>query len=324
MYAGCAGVARGDHVRSVTRARFRRGGDPAGFAHRGWRVLAQLPVQLVLVSVEALDQLIARAPTRGVFRTVSFDAGGDDARAAGRRADGSAGSITPNTIGIGIDPSTGCCSFISSVARRVARSSTRWSWDERLGRHRCRDRRGDAAVSGHQRARFVDHRAYAAWALHGTRISWPKVTPGHVATIDIVTGLPAVGGESAPPPWGSSGGRARSASASGRRPRAGRTTCPARAAVRPYRRLHRVVDGGREPARHRMPAHPQVPELIRLQLARHGARTTGRPPLSLRAPPRYRADAADHHVGDQHEDSGQPTARKAMPQIAARLPMRIR
>jgi multicomponent Na+:H+ antiporter subunit D len=42
-------------------------------------------------------------------------------------------------------------------------------------------------------ARFVGHRGYAAWALHGTRINWPKVTPGHVAPIDIVTGLLAVG-----------------------------------------------------------------------------------------------------------------------------------
>ncbi len=80
-------------------------------------------------------------------------------------------------------------------------------------------------------ARFVDHRAYAAWVLRGTRINWPKLTPGHVATIDIVTGLLAVGGAVSAAALGLFGPPVREAL-----PRAIRE--PARDTLRALRRLH--------------------------------------------------------------------------------------
>jgi multicomponent Na+:H+ antiporter subunit D len=42
--------------------------------------------------------------------------------------------------------------------------------------------------------RFVDHRAYAAWVLHGTHVQWPGTPVTHVEAIDIVTGLVGVAG----------------------------------------------------------------------------------------------------------------------------------
>jgi multisubunit Na+/H+ antiporter MnhE subunit len=75
---------------------------------RAWRLLARLPPEISVVSREAVAQLLApRRAARGTFRAVSFDAGGDDARDAGRRALAEAlGSLTPNTIVVGVDPDT--------------------------------------------------------------------------------------------------------------------------------------------------------------------------------------------------------------------------
>jgi multisubunit Na+/H+ antiporter MnhE subunit len=78
--------------------------DPAWLA-AAWRVAVRVPKQIARVSWEALAQIFARRRARGVFRAVPFDAGGDTRRDAGRRAIAEAlGSLTPNTIVIGIDP----------------------------------------------------------------------------------------------------------------------------------------------------------------------------------------------------------------------------
>ncbi len=52
------------------------------------------------------------------------------------------------------------------------------------------------AVPGVERAaaRFADHSAYAAWVLHGTPITWPKVSPGPIETIDVLFALLALAG----------------------------------------------------------------------------------------------------------------------------------
>lgn len=72
---------------------------------RTWRVLIRLPAQVALVSWEALAQLVTRKPARGSFRTVPFGGQADSSREAGRRAVAEAiGSVTPNTIVIGVDP----------------------------------------------------------------------------------------------------------------------------------------------------------------------------------------------------------------------------
>jgi len=75
-----------------------------GHLRCGWRVLVRAPVEVVLVSRLALQQLLAPRATRGVFRAIPFD-GGARADDAGRRALAEAlGSLTPNTIVVGIDP----------------------------------------------------------------------------------------------------------------------------------------------------------------------------------------------------------------------------
>ncbi|MDQ6805412.1 MAG: Na+/H+ antiporter subunit E [Actinomycetota bacterium] len=70
-----------------------------------WRVVVRIPRQLALVSWEALAQLLTRKRSRGAFRVVPFGAGGENPRDAARRALAEAlGSLTPNTIVVGIDP----------------------------------------------------------------------------------------------------------------------------------------------------------------------------------------------------------------------------
>jgi multisubunit Na+/H+ antiporter MnhE subunit len=105
VYAGCgvallAAVAfelsREEGVAEATIA--------PGWLARAGRVLARVPAQVALVSWEAVVQLFARKRTRGVFRAVPFSAGGEGPRDAGRRALAEElGSLTPNTIVIGVD-----------------------------------------------------------------------------------------------------------------------------------------------------------------------------------------------------------------------------
>jgi hypothetical protein len=70
---------------------------------RGWRPIAQVPLHILLVTREAVAQLLSRKPARGEFRAVSFR-GGDSSEDRGRRALAEAlGSFAPNTIVIGVD-----------------------------------------------------------------------------------------------------------------------------------------------------------------------------------------------------------------------------
>lgn len=73
---------------------------------RAWRVAAMLVPQCLMVCYEALAQLRTPRQSRGSFRCVRFRAGDDrDPRDLGRRALVEAlGSLTPNTIVIGVDP----------------------------------------------------------------------------------------------------------------------------------------------------------------------------------------------------------------------------
>jgi multicomponent Na+:H+ antiporter subunit D len=43
-------------------------------------------------------------------------------------------------------------------------------------------------------ARFTDHAAYARWVLHGVHVPLPEVASSHVATVDVLASLLAVGG----------------------------------------------------------------------------------------------------------------------------------
>jgi hypothetical protein len=68
-----------------------------------WRVLASLPLHIVLVCRDALVQPFTRTPARGQFRVVPFSAG-DEPLDRGRRALAeSLGSFAPNTIVLGVD-----------------------------------------------------------------------------------------------------------------------------------------------------------------------------------------------------------------------------
>jgi multisubunit Na+/H+ antiporter MnhE subunit len=81
---------------------------PARGLARAWRVLIRLPVDIGLVAVAAITQLFRSGSgrgSRGQFRAVRFDAGGAEETDAGRRALAEAlGSLTPNTIVVGVDP----------------------------------------------------------------------------------------------------------------------------------------------------------------------------------------------------------------------------
>jgi hypothetical protein len=75
-----------------------------GWVARGWRVIASVPRQILLVSWEAFAQLVAPRQTRGSLRAVPFRAGGEGSLDVGRRALAEGlGSLAPNTIVIGID-----------------------------------------------------------------------------------------------------------------------------------------------------------------------------------------------------------------------------
>jgi multisubunit Na+/H+ antiporter MnhE subunit len=70
-----------------------------------WRVLAQVPRDIFWVSAAALSQLVSPQATRGSLRAVPFDFGdADDPGDMARRAlTEGLGSLTPNTIVLGID-----------------------------------------------------------------------------------------------------------------------------------------------------------------------------------------------------------------------------
>jgi hypothetical protein len=74
----------------------------------GWRVLAKVPLDIVLVCSEALAQLVRPRSRRGSFRAVAFDAVVESPEDTGRRALAEAlGSVAPNTIVLGVDVESG-------------------------------------------------------------------------------------------------------------------------------------------------------------------------------------------------------------------------
>jgi hypothetical protein len=71
---------------------------------RLYRPLLKVPVDVAVVSSEALRQLVRREKRVGAFRAVRFSGGGDEEHATGRRALAEAGgSFAPNTFVVGID-----------------------------------------------------------------------------------------------------------------------------------------------------------------------------------------------------------------------------
>lgn len=74
-----------------------------------WRLAIKIPLDIALVCWEALAQLVRPRPgPRGQFRAVRFEAIDDDPGHAGRRATAEVlGSVTPNTIVVGVDRERG-------------------------------------------------------------------------------------------------------------------------------------------------------------------------------------------------------------------------
>jgi hypothetical protein len=70
----------------------------------GWRVALKIPLDLVLLCWEALAQLVAPRPVRGMFRAAPFKATEGTGSDAGHRALTEwIGSLSPNTIVVGVD-----------------------------------------------------------------------------------------------------------------------------------------------------------------------------------------------------------------------------
>ena len=114
---------------------------------------------------------------------------------------------------------------------------------------------GAVAWVARSAARFADHPAYAHWVLHGHNVRWPPAPPTHVETIDVIIGmltLVAAFGVAAAGLFGRPlllrlPRRVRAGGRGAMRRSAG-------PAFRPHRRLHRLVDDGRRPARRSLPA----------------------------------------------------------------------
>jgi hypothetical protein len=71
---------------------------------RSWRLIWRIPNDIGIVCWEALAQLVHPRRTRGVFRATRFTATDETPAGVGRRALAeSVGSVSPNTIIVGVD-----------------------------------------------------------------------------------------------------------------------------------------------------------------------------------------------------------------------------
>jgi hypothetical protein len=74
----------------------------------GWRVLLRIPPDIALLCWEAVAQLVTPREARSTSRAVRFGATKDTPHDAGRRALSEwLGSISPNTIVVGVDAEKG-------------------------------------------------------------------------------------------------------------------------------------------------------------------------------------------------------------------------
>ena len=72
---------------------------------RGWRVVLKIPLDLGVLCWEALVQLVSPREARGEFRAAPFKATKQTTADTGRRALSEwLGSLSPNTIVVGVDP----------------------------------------------------------------------------------------------------------------------------------------------------------------------------------------------------------------------------
>jgi Na+/H+ ion antiporter subunit len=106
LYAGAAAALLAALACATARRNGLRGVSPRpGWLVRGGRAIAQVPADIFWVSLAALEQLVVPRRIRGELRATPFHFGdADDGRDMARRALAEAvGSLTPNTIVIGVD-----------------------------------------------------------------------------------------------------------------------------------------------------------------------------------------------------------------------------
>lgn len=106
LYAGAAAAVLAATGAELAQRNGMRGvAVRLGWVLRGRHAVARVPADVFWVSIAALDQLRRPVRSRGTLRAVPFHHGDrGDARDMGRRALSEAlGSLTPNTIVIGID-----------------------------------------------------------------------------------------------------------------------------------------------------------------------------------------------------------------------------
>jgi multisubunit Na+/H+ antiporter MnhE subunit len=106
LYAGAGAVLLSAMVSELARRRGLRGGNVRTRALlRVWRPFVHLPADVFWVSLTAIAQLACPRRTRGSLRAVPFRSGAaDDGADMTRRALAEGlGSLTPNTIVLGID-----------------------------------------------------------------------------------------------------------------------------------------------------------------------------------------------------------------------------
>jgi hypothetical protein len=73
-----------------------------------WRLAWQVPLDIATLCLVAIAQAAQRRPARGAFRTTRFDATAETPADTGRRALAEwLGSVSPNTIVIGVDADRG-------------------------------------------------------------------------------------------------------------------------------------------------------------------------------------------------------------------------
>lgn len=73
-----------------------------------WRVVLKIPLDIAILCSEALAQLVAPRQTRGTFRAAPFRATAETPADTGRRALSEwAGSVSPNSFVVGVDPERG-------------------------------------------------------------------------------------------------------------------------------------------------------------------------------------------------------------------------
>lgn len=88
---------------------------------RGWRVALKIPTDIGLLCWEALLQLVSPRQVRGTFRAAPFKATDETPADAGRRALSEwMGSLSPNTIVVGVDPEHGLL-LVHQLHRQGAR-----------------------------------------------------------------------------------------------------------------------------------------------------------------------------------------------------------